>query len=279
MIKTSKQLTDLIRNKALGDSRKSQQYLRIYMMERLLERVSLSDYRNFFILKGGMLVASLVGVEFRSTMDIDTTITSFSLSQETATNILTEIMNIPLEDNILFRLIKTEPIMQDHRYEGLRFHLEGSLGKLRQAIKIDISTGDTITPRAIQYEYTLLLEKRTIHLLTYNIETLLAEKLETVLARAEQNTRMRDFYDIHVLFQSERANINQVDMRNAFSATCQSRNTTTAVLHCNEILDALLQDAGMQNNWNRYRFDNPYVGSISWNEVCRSVCELLDYTL
>ena len=199
MIKSRMQLNALIRNKAAGDGDKAQILLRIYMMERLLERISVSGYRDNFILKGGMLVSSLVGVDMRTTMDIDTTVRALPLTQEKAREFLEEIMAIDLEDHVSFRITKVEDIMEGHEYEGIRFHIEGVLEKLRQTIKIDISTGDAIIPAAVKYELPLILENRKIGLWAYNMETLLAEKLETVMTRADANTRMRDFYDIYIL--------------------------------------------------------------------------------
>ncbi len=157
MIKTRMQLNALIRNKAAGDGDKAQILLRIYMMERLLERISVSGYRDNFILKGGMLVSSLVGVDMRTTMDIDTTVRAIPLTQEKAKEFLKEIMAIDLEDNVSFRITKVENIMEGHEYEGIRFHIEGNLEKLRQTIKIDVSTGDAITPAAVEYELPLIL--------------------------------------------------------------------------------------------------------------------------
>ena len=208
MIKTATQVKALIRNKSAGDSDKAQILLRIYMMERLLERISVSEYHGNFVLKGGMLVSSLVGVDMRTTMDIDTTVRALPLTEEKAREFLEKIMAIDLEDGVSFRITKTEDIMEGHQYEGIRFFIEGTIDKLRQTIKIDISTGDAITPGAVEYELPLILEKRKIGLWAYNIETLLAEKLETVMTRAEANTRMRDFYDIYVLTRQENIEIN-----------------------------------------------------------------------
>lgn len=201
MIKSTQAVKAKIKNKAGGNSDKSQIMLRIYLMERLLERVSLSPYRDNFVLKGGFLVSSLVGVDMRSTMDIDTTVKSLHLEKRSAQKILEEIMAIDLEDGIDFCITKVQDIMEGHEYEGIRFMIECTMDKLKQTIKIDISTGDEITPRAIAYRLPLIIEDRTIDIWAYNLETLLAEKFETIIVRAEANTRMRDFYDIHVLLE------------------------------------------------------------------------------
>ncbi len=276
MIKSRMQLNTLIRNKAAGDGDKAQILLRIYMMERLLERISVSSYRDNFILKGGMLVSSLVGVDMRTTMDIDTTVRALPLTQEKAKAFLEEIMVIDLEDNVFFRITKVEDIMEGHEYEGIRFHIEGSLEKLRQTIKIDISTGDVITPAAVEYELPLILENRKIGLWAYNVETLLAEKLETVMTRAEANTRMRDFYDIYVLTRQEAIEINLAHLKEAFAATCRKRGSEAIIPSFDEVLERIEALPEMQDAWENYRKNNPYVEDLSWGEAVHSVKLLKD---
>ena len=276
MITSRMQLNALIRNKAAGDGDKAQILLRIYMMERLLERISVSGYRDNFILKGGMLVSSLVGVDMRTTMDIDTTIRALPLTQEKAKAFLEKIMAIDLEDNVSFRITKIEDIMEGHEYEGFRFHIEGVLEKLRQTIKIDISTGDAITPAAVEYELPLILENRKIGLWAYNMETLLAEKLETVMTRAEANTRMRDFYDIYILTRQEVIEINPTHLKEAFAATCRKRGSEAAIPSFDEVLESIEASPEMQDAWENYRKNNPYVEDLTWGEAIHSVKLLKD---
>ena len=276
MIKSRMQLNALIRNKAAGDGDKAQILLRIYMMERLLERISVSGYRDNFILKGGMLVSSLVGVDMRTTMDIDTTIRALPLTQEKAKAFLEEIMAIDLEDNVSFRITKIEDIMEGHEYEGIRFHIEGVLEKLRQTIKIDISTGDAIIPAAVKYELPLILENRKIGLWAYNMETLLAEKLETVMTRAEANTRMRDFYDIYILTRQEVIEINPTHLKEAFAATCRKRGSEAAIPSFDEVLESIETSPEMLDAWENYRKNNPYVEDLTWGEAIHSVKLLKD---
>ena len=276
MIKSRMQLNALIRNKAAGDGDKAQILLRIYMMERLLERISVSRYRDNFILKGGMLVSSLVGVDMRTTMDIDTTIRALPLTQEKAKAFLEKIMAIDLEDNVSFRITKIEDIMEGHEYEGIRFHIEGVLEKLRQTIKIDISTGDAIIPAAVKYELPLILENRKIGLWAYNMETLLAEKLETVMTRAEANTRMRDFYDIYILTRQEVIEINPTHLKEAFAATCRKRGSEAAIPSFDEVLESIETSPEMLDAWENYRKNNPYVEDLTWGEAIHSVKLLKD---
>ena len=276
MIKSRMQLNALIRNKAAGDGDKAQILLRIYMMERLLERISVSRYRDNFILKGGMLVSSLVGVDMRTTMDIDTTVRALPLTQEKAKAFLEEIMAIDLEDNVSFRITKIEDIMEGHEYEGIRFHIEGVLEKLRQTIKIDISTGDAIIPAAVKYELPLILENRKIGLWAYNMETLLAEKLETVMTRAEANTRMRDFYDIYILTRQKAFEFNPTHLKEAFAATCRKRGSEAAIPSFDEVLESIEASPEMQDAWENYRKNNPYVEDLTWGEAVHSVKLLKD---
>lgn len=267
MIKSATAVKDKIRNKAGGNSDKSQIMLRIYLMERLLERVSLSKYRDSFVLKGGLLVSSLVGVDMRSTMDVDTTVKSLPLNKESARSILEEIMAIDLEDGVVFRITKVLDIMEGHEYEGIRFMVECTMDRLKQTIKIDISTGDEITPRAISYNMPLIIEDRTIELWAYNLETLLAEKLETIMVRAEANTRMRDFYDIHVLLEQDEMTVDRDTLKAAFYATCKRRESAEQIAMLDDVINKISNDEVMKQQWDNYRRTNYYVGDLEWDEV------------
>ncbi len=171
MIKSATQLKAKVRNVSQGDDKVAKAMLRIFFMERFLERVSLSKYKDQFVLKGGMLVSSLLRINVRATMDIDTTVRALPLTKEDIEKIITEICEISLEDQIALKITAVETILDDFDYPGIRLHMEGMLEKLRQPIKIDISTDDVITPRAIEYKYRLMFEDREIRLHTYNIES------------------------------------------------------------------------------------------------------------
>lgn len=196
---TPEQVKGRIKNIAKQNHADARTLMRVYMMERFLERVANSGYKDNFIIKGGMLVTAMVGVALRSTMDIDTSIKNQNLSAEDAKNIVNEIKDIDLGDGVTFDIKEVTNIMDEMEYPGIRISMNAVMGKLITPMKIDISTGDVITPRAVEYRYKLLLDDRTISLWSYNLETILAEKLQTVLSRGILNTRMRDFYDIHVL--------------------------------------------------------------------------------
>ena len=271
MIHTSKQLKDKVRNISKGDNDIAKALIRTFMMERFLERVSLSKYRENIILKGGMLVASIVGVNLRATMDIDTTVKALSLNINEMEKIVDEITAVPVEDGVTFQIKAMTTIMDDFDYPGVRIMLEATLEKMRQSLKLDISTDDVITPSAVGYEYKLMFEDRTIHLLTYNVETLLAEKIQTILARGIANTRMRDFYDIYEITKREKIDIHMLQA--AFLATCKKRETLFSENEMNNILTKISEDDIMPQMWDRFRRKNYFVGELQWEEVSGKVIQ------
>lgn len=269
MIRTATQLKAKVRNLSGGDSTRAQTLIRNFIMERFLERIALSRYRNNFILKGGMLVSAVVGLDMRATMDIDTTVKSLELSKEKAVKIVEELISVEIQDGVNFVITKVTDIMEEHEYPGIRFLLEATLDNLRQAIKIDISTGDIITPGAVEYAYNLMFEDRAISLWAYNLETLLAEKLETIMARGTTNTRMRDFYDIHVIRQH--IQFDSTTLKKAFFATSIKRNTTDQILDLKNILTDVESDSVMQKQWEYYQKGSFFIGELTWDEVMESV--------
>lgn len=275
MIHTSKQLKDKVRNISKGDNNIAKVLIRNFIMERFLERVSVSDYRNHFILKGGMLVASIIGIDMRATMDIDTTVKSLPVNADDAQRIVSEICAILLEDDVTFRITSVSDIMIDFEYPGVRMMLEAVLGRMRQVIKIDISTDDVITPSAVEYEYKLMFEDRTIPLLTYNVETLLAEKIQTILARGIANTRLRDYYDVYEIMKICATRVDKVILLQAFSATCKKRETVFSKEEMLETLTMIEKDAGMAGMWERFRKRNYFVGDLEWKEVLNGVLDVI----
>jgi len=258
MIHSSKQLKDLIRNLSKEVSIEAHVLIRKYMMERFLERVSSSKYNGSFILKGGMLVAAFVGVEARATMDIDTTIKGIPVTIVDMERTITEISNIDLDDNVKFRIKKVSEIMDEAEYSGIRFSMDAVLDGAVIPLKIDISTGDVITPREIAYSYKLMFEDRTIPIMTYPIETVLAEKLETVISRSITNTRMRDFYDIHILLKSQ--NIDADILALALERTAKKRGNFSLLENAESVLKIVKSDEDMKRLWNIYQKKFKYAG-------------------
>ena len=275
IIKTSRQLKDKVSNLSGNDSKKAQTLIRKYMMERFLARIARSNYKNNFILKGGMLVSALVGVEARATMDIDTTVRMLPLTKDKAVDVITEIMKIDLDDGISYEIKKVEDIMEEHDYSGVRFTVAVTLEKLRDTIKIDISTGDEITPSAIEFSYPMMFDDEKLYIWSYNLETMLAEKLETVIARSTLNTRMRDFYDIHILWSEKADTINIETFRHAIIIVARKRGTLELFDNTDEILNDIVESDYLRNNWSNYRKGSYYVGDLEWSDVLRTTVNVL----
>ena len=274
MIRTSRQLKALVRNLAKGNSIQAQIIMRNYVMERFLERISLSKYRNNFILKGGMLISAMVGLDTRSTMDIDTTIKNMPLSVDNAREMLEEIIAIPIDDGMTFSIKSVGEIMDEAEYSGVRANLEATLETMRTPLKVDISTGDIITPREIAYTFKLMFEERTISILAYNLETVLAEKMETVIARGVANTRLRDYYDLYILQNEYSHIINMEQFRTAFLATSKKRNSVQLIADGNRILKEIVDSEVMQGLWQSYQKKFGYAEDITWEMIMDSIEKL-----
>ena len=265
------QIKGRIKNVAKQNGTDPISLLRIYMMERFLDRISQSKYKDDFIVKGGILVTSMIGVSMRTTMDIDTTIRNFNLTKEETTRIVNEIKDIKLDDHIEFILNDVSDIMDNMEYPGIRIHMDAKLENLIVPIKIDISTGDVITPREIKYEYPLLLEERSIQLWSYNLETILAEKIQTILSRSTLNTRMRDFYDVTTLFNRYKDSINYENLASAFNKTCIKRESLSLLDEANDILDSIESDSNLQNLWNSYCKKQKYANHIEFSTNLKTI--------
>ena len=278
MITTARQLKDLIRNLSKKKSADAQILMRNYMMERFLERISLSEYKNQFILKGGMLVAAMVGLDARATMDLDATIKGTNVSVEDVEMIISKIISIPLNDGVLFRIKRISEIMEEADYPGVRVSKETKFDGLITPLKIDISTGDIITPREIKYNFNLMLENRTIEVWAYNLETVLAEKLETVISRNVTNTRMRDFYDIYILQKLYGEQLSKDVLWDALVATAKKRETLEQIEteDIDEVFDEIQSSSVMENLWKAYQRNYSYSADIPWHTIMKSIRTLYE---
>ena len=276
MITTARQLKDLIRNLSKKKSADAQILMRNYMMERFLERISLSEYKDKFILKGGMLVAAMVGLDARATMDLDATIKGANVSLTDVETIISNIIAIPIDDGVSFRIKRISEIMEEADYPGVRVSMETKFDGVITPLKIDISTGDVITPKEIRYRSNLMLEDRTIEVWAYNLETVLAEKLETVISRNVTNTRMRDFYDIYILQKLHGEQLKKQVLWNALVATARKRGTLEQINSGDrrEIFDEIEISSVMENLWKTYQKNYSYAADISWHTIMKSICAL-----
>lgn len=276
MIKNSMSLKAKINNIAKEEKVAPQAIMQTYMLERLLERISVSDYKNNFILKGGMLISSIIGIDNRSTMDMDTTIKGFKLDKENLTNILQQIIKIDLEDNIKFEIIDVENIREDDDYGGLRIHLQASFDEMPVDLKVDVTTGDKITYKEINYKYNLLLENRSIEIWTYNVETIIAEKYESIIKRSTLNTRIRDYYDLYMLIHLEK-NISNKILIDAINETSKHRETFNIISDrntVNDVIDSIKNDSSLQEQWNKYQKNYEYAKGIKYEQLVDSISSI-----
>lgn len=274
---TPEQIKGRIKSVAKQNNADARTLMRIYMMERFLERLAQSEYRDNFIIKGGILVTAMIGVAHRSTMDIDTSMKNLNLSAEDALRVVNQVKDIDLDDGVSFDVKDVSNIMDEMEYPGIRVTMNANVGRLITPLKIDISTGDVITPRAIEFNYDLLLEDRSISLWSYNLETILAEKLQTVLARGILNTRMRDFYDIWMLLDTYEDKVNKVVLKDAFAATCNKRGTDHLQEQAEEIIKIIEADEQLQVLWRAYQKKYSYAAEIDYASVISGVRKLMDW--
>ena len=274
---TPEQIKGRIKSVAKQNNADARTLMRIYMMERFLERLTQSEYRDNFIIKGGILVTAMIGVAHRSTMDIDTSMKNLNLSAEDALRVVNQVKDIDLDDGVSFEVKDVSNIMDEMEYPGIRVTMNANVGRLITPLKIDISTGDVITPRAIEFNYDLLLEDRSIKLWSYNLETILAEKLQTVLARGILNTRMRDFYDIRMLLDTYEDKVNKAVLKDAFAATCKKRGTDHLQEQAEEIIKIIEADEQLQVLWRAYQKKYSYAAEIDYASVISGVRKLMDW--
>lgn len=223
----------------------AQLLLQNYMMERLLERISQSRYKEYFIIKGGFLIAAMVGLDTRATMDIDATIKGYPVTEKTIKTMFEEICDIYIPDDIVFEFKHIGEIREGDEYTGYRVSVTANYAPMAVPLKLDITTGDVITPKEISFAYPMMLEDRTISVLAYNLETILAEKLETVISRSDQNTRPRDYYDIFILYRLWKNNVNMHNLQCALKATGEKRGSVNLLTEYKRIMKVVVNSEVM----------------------------------
>lgn len=246
------------------------QHLEIYqrfMFERILERISNSKYRDNFILKGGLLLSAMFGIESRSTRDMDISIKGIDVSKEKIIEVINEILSIDLKDGVEFEVVKITDIRQEDEYGGNKYNIIGKLENLKVNLEIDISTGDEITPKELKYEYDSLFEDKTIYIDSYNIETILAEKIETILRRGQYNARMKDYYDIYFFLTKLKYEINLDILKDAIKNTFTQREAFDYLKDYEQILDGIVLQERMQDYWNTYKRKNEYAKDIEFEDI------------
>lgn len=241
--------------------------LQRFMFERILERISLSEYKDNFILKGGLLLSAMFGVDNRTTKDMDVTIKGIDVSKDKMLNVLNEILSIDLKDGVKFDVIDITDIREDDEYGGNKYHIVARLQNMKVNLEIDISTGDEVTPRELKYKYPLLFEDKSIIISSYNLETILSEKIETVLRRGKYNSRMKDYYDIYMFLTRLYKEIDFRIMNEALINTFKKRDSFTYLNDYEMILDSLKENKKINVLWNKYIAKNVFAKNIEFGEI------------
>jgi len=274
-LKNATQLKAIVRNISREKKISAQLVLQNYMLERLLERISLSKYKDNFILKGGFLIASMVGLDTRATMDMDVTIKGEPVNPENIRIMFDEIIQISIDDDITFVFKNINEIREGDDYSGYRVHLVGNFSPMAVPLKLDITTGDKITPKEIQYEYKTMFDEKSILVLAYNIETIISEKLEAILSRGDQTTRPRDYYDVFILWKLQQQNINLNHLESALTATANKRNSLELMKQYQNTMAVVHGSEFMQKQWQKYQRSFDYAKEISFEETCEAVVDVM----
>ena len=263
-MKTSEQIKGAIRNISKKTGVNPNSLLQMCLFEGILEKLSKSKYSENFILKGGLLISSLIGVDMRSTMDMDTTLRGIPLNEVSITKILNEILAIEIDADIEYKLIKLSPIRQEDVYEDFCASISCIFGKINATLNIDITTGDVITPREMNYSYSKILEEGTITIMTYTIETILAEKFETISSRNITTTRARDFYDLYMIYSIYKDKIDKGILRKAIERTSKYRGSFETALQYREIVELFRESETPKELWKKYTQNNPYSKDVDF---------------
>ena len=275
-MKNAMQLKARMKNLSKEKHISAQLLLQNYMMERLLERISQSRYKEYFIIKGGFLIAAMVGLDTRATMDIDATIKGYPVTEKTIKTMFEEICDIYIPDDIVFEFKHIGEIREGDEYTGYRVSVTANYAPMAVPLKLDITTGDVITPKEISFAYPMMLEDRTISVLAYNLETILAEKIETVISRSDQNTRPRDYYDIFILYRLWKNNVNMHNLQCALKATGEKRGSVNLLTEYKRIMEVVVNSEVMSKQWKKYQKDFAYASEVSFQDACNTVNRIMD---
>ena len=274
--KNAMQLKALIRNKSKEFGISSQLVLQNYMLERFIDRISKSAYAGNFIVKGGFLLSSIVGLSSRATMDLDTTIKGFTLTQEKLAEIITAICHIEIDDDVSFELLRITDIRETDDYPGLRVYLHANYPPMQIPITVDVTTGDVITPKEVRFYFKSMFDETKILMLAYTVETILAEKIETILVRGIANTRPRDFYDVYVLYKTKADKIDYVILREALAGTLKKRKSEQVLKEYEKTIDILSDSQELQGIWKKYQKSFAYAKDILYEDTCEAVRNILN---
>ena len=272
----SDKLKSIISKKAHGNSDISQKFYQLFYFERILERISISNYRGQIILKGGLLLTSIIGNDERTTKDMDATLKGIPLTKNDVEKVFNEILHIDIDDGVSFQIISIKDIRLEDEYGGFRLNILSKLDNNKTYITVELTTGDVITPREMKYNYNCIFEDKTIPIMSYTLETVLAEKFQTIVTRGLLNTRLKDFYDIYILINTKIDDLNRSNLIKAIKNTFKRRETNFDLEQFNEVIDDLSNDNNMNNLWNEYISKNSYAKNVKFEDTINSLKEIIE---
>lgn len=273
MIKSIQAVKDKLKVVAKEKNMEFNSIMRFYMYDRFIDRLSRSKYKNNFILKGGFYLSTLFGIDNRSTMDIDTAILNANFTEENIIQMINEIIQIDANDNVILKIEKTETIREEDEYGGLRITLRFRLDEYNDSFHIDVATGDPIYPGPNDYGYKSIVGNEKYKVWTYSIETILAEKIETIFSKLETSSRMKDYYDIYLIYNNEFETLDKNGFRKAIEKTFRKRNFDENLENC---LDIVKNSEKLHLYWNSYARKNKFVGDVSFEDTIKCLEKFVD---
>ena len=272
----SDKLKNIIYKKAHGNSDISQKFYQLFYFERILERISISNYRGQIILKGGLLLTSIIGNDERTTKDMDATLKGIPLTKNDVEKVFNEILHIDIDDGVSFQIISIKDIRLEDEYGGFRLNILSKLDNNKTYITVELTTGDVITPREMKYNYNSIFEDKKIPIMSYPLETVLAEKFQTIVTRGLLNTRLKDFYDVYILINTKIDDLNRSNLIKAIKNTFKRRETNFDLEQFNEVINDLSNDNNMNNLWNEYISKNSYAKNVKFEDTINALKEIIE---
>lgn len=269
-------LKNIISKKAHGNSNISQKFYQLFYFERILERISISNYKGKIILKGGLLLTSIIGEDERTTKDMDATLKGIPLTKNDVEKVFNEIFSIDIDDGVVFKIISIKDIRLEDEYGGFRLNILSKLDNNKTYICVELTTGDVITPREMKYNYNSIFEDKKIPIMSYTLETVLAEKFQTIVTRGLFNTRLKDFYDVYILINTKMKELSKDNLIKAIKNTFKRRETNIDIEQFNEVIKDLRDDNNISNLWNEYVSKNLYAKDIEFEDTINAIKQIVD---
>ena len=270
----SDKLNDIIKKKSKGNNNLSHHLHQMFFFEHVLMRLEKSKYKDNIILKGGVLLSSIIGEDLRTTKDMDTTLKRLPLNIDSIKNIFGNILSIDINDNVNFEIASIKDIRLEDEYGGFRINVKGTFDKIRTNFFIEITTGDVITPREIEYQYNSIFEDKKINIMAYTVETVIAEKFNSIISRNITSTRAKDFYDVYMLMNEN--NINNENLIRAIKNTFNNRNTEYNINKFKEIIELLKESNSLKQVYFNYQNKLEYTKNVSFEDTIGAIIKIVN---